>query len=146
MPSPPPELNGFTLWAADEPFENHSGPFFMKLQKNGKHLSAFLASDQHMNGGGFLHGGLLMTFADYALFVIAHDELNINNDERGYAVTVSCQTDFLAASSQRGAVFADGEVTRNTKSLIFVRGRIFTKDEEDTILATFSGILKKIKT
>ena len=90
-----------------------------------------------MNGGSFLHGGMLMAFADYALFVIAHNELEDMN-----AVTVSCQTEFLKGSAPTTPVFADGEVTRNTRSLVFVRGRVFHEDET---LATFSGILKKIK-
>ena len=42
----------------------------------------------------FLHGGMLMAFADYALFVIAHNELEDMN-----AVTVSCQTEFLKGAA-----------------------------------------------
>ena len=91
-----------------------------------------------MNGGGFMHGGMLMSFADYALFVIAHDELR---DQ--HSVTLSCQTDFLAGSAPIGeVVYADGEVTKSTRSLIFVRGQTYVGD---TVLTTFTGILKKTK-
>ena len=134
----PKILDGYTKWGFEEPFEDHAGPFYMKINPDtGRHLSAFIPEKRHMNGGSFLHGGMLMAFADYALFVIAHNELEDMN-----AVTVSCQTEFLKGAAPTTPVFADGEVTRNTRSLVFVRGRVFHENET---LATFSGILKKIK-
>ena len=133
-----PQLEGWTKWGTTEPFEDHVGPFFMKLDhEGGQHLSAFVCEKRHLNGGNFLHGGMLMSFADYALFVIAHDAL-----EGEHSVTVSCQTDFLKGASPLGeCVYAKGEVMRNTRSMIFVRGEIFVGDDT---LATFNGILKKI--
>lgn len=131
--------NGWTVWEGTDPFEDMAGPFYMKLDtQSGKHLSAFECGPQHMNGGGFMHGGMLMLFADYALFVIAHDALRDN-----HSVTLTCQTDFLAGSAPIGeVVYAEGEVTRNTRSLVFVRGRTYTGD---TTLTTFTGIIKKTK-
>jgi acyl-coenzyme A thioesterase PaaI-like protein len=131
--------NGWTVWGGEDPFENMAGPFFMKLDKTGgNHLSAFECGPQHMNGGGFMHGGMLMLFADYALFVIAHDEL-----QDTHSVTLTCQTDFLAAAAPIGeVVYAEGEVTRNTRSLVFVRGQVCTGEQ---VLTTFTGIVKKTK-
>ena len=139
MITPPKQLEGWDSWQGNDPFENSAGPFFMKLdQENGKHLSAFLCEERHMNGGGFMHGGMLMCFADYALFVIAHDELRDM-----HSVTLSCQNDFLAGSAPIGEiVYASGEVTRATRNLIFVRGQTYVGD---TILTTFTGIIKKTK-
>ena len=139
MKTPPKQLEGWESWGGEDPFEDQTGPFFMKLDpETGKHLSAFLCEEQHMNGGGFMHGGMLMAFADFALFVIAHDELRDS-----HSVTLSCQTDFLAGSTPIGeVVYADGEVTRATRSLIFVRGQTYVGD---TILSTFTAILKKTK-
>lgn len=139
MIKPPKQLEGWENWGGEDPFEDSTGPFFMKLDpENGKHLSAFLCEERHMNGGGFMHGGMLMAFADFALFVIAHDELRDS-----HSVTLSCQTDFLAGSEPIGdVVYADGEVTRATRSLVFVRGQTYVGD---TILSTFTGILKKTK-
>ncbi len=140
MATPPKQLAGWETWGdGNDPYEDYSGPFFMKLDhEGGKHLSAFLCQERHMNGAGFMHGGMQMVFADYALFTIAHTELL---DQ--YAVTLSCQTDFLSGAAPIGEiVYADGEVTRNTRSLVFVRGQIYT---DDTVLSTFTGILKKTK-
>lgn len=134
----PAYFKDWQSWGMDEPFEDLTGPYFFRRDpESGQYISGFIAGKQHMNGGGFLHGGLLMTFADYSLFTIAHDELN-----EEHAVTVSCQTEFLkGAAPDNEPVFAKGEVTRNTRSLIFVRGEIYYND---TTLATFNGIMKKI--
>ncbi len=142
MANIPERLAGWQAWGGDEPFEDHAGPFYMlpDASGGGQHLCAFIAESRHMNGGGYLHGGMLMTFADYALFIIAYDELRDH-----HSVTVSCQVDFLRGSAPLGElVFADGEVTRNTKTLIFVRGRIYHESAPDDSVATFTGILKKI--
>lgn len=134
----PDNLDGFTSYDGEEPFEDHAGPFFMKLDPDsGKHLSAFVAERRHLNGGGGLHGGMLMAFADYALFVIAGDAIKGQN-----CVTVSCHTDFVRGVEATGPVFAAGEVTRSTRSLVFVRGEILLKGTG--VLATFTGILKRV--
>ena len=137
----PQQLSGFTTWGDGEPFEDKSGPFFMRLNDPSHgHLSAMVTDASHMNGGGFLHGGLLMTFADYALFVIAYDQL-----DGTHAVTVSCQTEFLASTGEIGEILhATGTVTRNTRSFIFIRGQINMASDPDKILTTFSGIIKRV--
>ncbi|MBE8220693.1 MAG: PaaI family thioesterase [Alphaproteobacteria bacterium] len=138
----PTRLTGFETWGGEEPFENHAGPFFMRPNhQTGKHLSAFICESRHLNGGGYLHGGILMSFADYALFVIARDAMGGQ-----HAVTVSCQMDFLRGAAPLGEiVYADGEVTRDTRTLMFVRGRVYImEDKSEAVLATFSGVLKKL--
>ena len=68
------EFAGWTHWAHD-PFESRSGPFYYRTEENDEIVCAFRAEDRHMNGAGFMHGGCLMTFADFALFGIATREL-----------------------------------------------------------------------
>jgi uncharacterized protein (TIGR00369 family) len=134
----PATLDSFEKWQGEEPFEDHAGPFYMRIDSiNGVHLSAFMPETRHMNGGNALHGGMLMAFADYALFVIARDATNGQP-----CVTVSCHTDFVRGARPSEPVFAAGEVTRDSRSLIFVRGEIFTKTSG--VLASFNGILKRI--
>jgi acyl-coenzyme A thioesterase PaaI-like protein len=91
-----------------------------------------------LNGGGTIHGGALMSFADFSLFAIAHNAL------RGaHAVTLTCNSEFLSAGGLDDIVYADGEVLRETRSLVFVRGLV-TQDSRP--LLAFSGTLKKINT
>lgn len=128
---------GYQTWGDADPFEDLIGPFFLKDNGDGTYRAAFVAEDErHCNAGGMLHGGLLMSFADYALFTIAKEELN------GFGVTVAFNSEFVSAGEAGELVEATGEITRATRSLIFVRGKIFSGDR--TIMA-FSGIIKRVK-
>ncbi|WP_108791016.1 hotdog domain-containing protein [Erythrobacter sp. Alg231-14] len=130
------EFAGWYYWNHD-PFETQSGPFFMRREEDGSYLSAFRAKDHHMNGAGFMHGGCLMTFADFALFAIATDELN-----GAAAVTMNLSTDFLGAAKPGALMEARGEVTRGGGKTIFVRGLI-TADGEPA--SSFTGIIRSFK-
>ena len=90
-----------------------------------------------MNGGGFMHGGCLMTFADYALFCIADEELQGTG-----SVTASMNCEFIDAARVGDLVEATGEVVRAGRSLVFIRGTITTADRP---LLTFSAIVKKVR-
>lgn len=130
------EFAGWYHWNHD-PFETRSGPFFMLRQGDGSYLSAFRAEARHMNGAGFMHGGCLLTFADFALFGIATDELDGDN-----AVTMNLAGDFLGAIREGALVEARGEVTRGGGKTIFVRGLI-TGDGEPAL--SFTGIIRRLK-
>ena len=89
-----------------------------------------------MNGGGFMHGGCLMTFADFALFAIATDALNGD-----HAVTLNLAGDFLGSVADGALVEARGEVTRGGGKTIFVRG-IITGDGKPAL--SFTGIIRRL--
>ncbi len=128
------EFAGWYHWNHD-PFETRSGPFFMRREEDGSYVSAFRAEDRHMNGGGFMHGGCLMTFADFALFAIATDEL-----EGHHSVTMNLASDFLGSARPGALMEARGEVTRGGGKTIFVRGLI-TGDGAPVL--SFTGIIRK---
>lgn len=127
---------GFRTWGSTDPFEDHIGPFYFRREEDGTYRSAFISERKHMNGGGMLHGGLLMSFADFALFVTARDHLE------GMGVTVGFNSEFVSGGPENSLIEATGEVTKAAKSLLFVRGKIFSGD---TTIMTYSGILKKIR-
>ena len=83
-----------------------------------------------------MHGGCLMTFADFALFGIATDELGGDN-----AVTMNLSGDFLGAIGPGALVEARGEVTRGGGKTIFVRGLV-TGDGEPAL--SFTGIIRRL--
>lgn len=131
---------GFRGWDGTDPFEDYAGPYFYRKTETGAVICAFEALPHHCNGGGFLHGGALMTFADYSLFCFGTDILS------GPAVTVSFNAEFTAASSGNGIVYARGEVVQNTGSMVFLRGQVFTGEANETrTLLNFSGIVKRLK-
>jgi acyl-coenzyme A thioesterase PaaI-like protein len=84
-----------------------------------------------------MHGGCLMTFADFALFMVSLDAL-----EGARGVTVTLDNTFVDAAWPGELVEATGEVTRAGGSLIFARGTVFTGQRT---LLTFSGVIKRLR-
>ena len=130
------DLKKYKSWYETEPFEDHAGPFYYQENNKGN-ISAFECKKHHLNGMGSLHGGMIMSFIDYTLFVIS-----LNQVKEDSFVTVSCSTEFLRASVNDNIIYGKGEITNKTGSMIFIKGEIFN---EKVTISTFSGILKRVR-
>jgi uncharacterized protein (TIGR00369 family) len=125
-------------WLVDQldPYEENVGPFYKRRDEHGNRQSAFRVERRHLNNSGFVHGGCLMSFADFSPFWIAHEHTRLKP-----AVTASFNSEFISSAEENDLLQSEGEVVRAGSSLIFVRGLI-------TNLAmpvlTFSAIIKKI--
>ncbi len=108
---------GWKTWPQDT-FESGVGPFYTRRDEGGGIVCRFVAEARHMNGGGFMHGGCFLTFADFACFAIAEEHT------QGPSVTVNLSGDFLSAAKIGDVMEATGEVTRAGGRLIYVRGMI----------------------
>ena len=128
------EWVGWRHWSGD-PFETQSGPYYFR-EVGGRIVCAFRAERKHMNGGGFMHGGCQLTFADFALFALADGHL-----KDGHAVTVSLNGEFVGTAHEGDLIEATGEVIKAGKSMIFVRGVIATGGSP---MMSFSGVIKKV--
>ena len=128
------EFKDWLYWP-QEAFEfGAAGPFYYK-KFGDDYVSRFRSEKKHLNGGGTVHGGCLMTFADFALFAIATDEL-----EGSPSVTMNLSSDFLGTAMPGALMEARGEVTRGGGKTIFVRGLI-TADGKPAM--SFTGIIRK---
>ena len=78
-----------------DPFEDLAGPFYWRKEESGEVVCAFRAERRHMNGSGNMHGGCLLTFVDYAIFMIARDVLI----DAG-SVTASMNAEFVDGSQE----------------------------------------------
>jgi uncharacterized protein (TIGR00369 family) len=130
------EWAGWRYWGDSDPFEAQSGPFYFREEEGGAIRCAFKAEKKHMNGGGFMHGGCMMTFADFALFAISWPYL-----KEDHAVTVSLNGEFVGPAHIGDLIECTGEVIKAGRSMIFVRGLISTGGEA---MLTFSGVIKKV--
>ncbi|MCI4645986.1 MAG: PaaI family thioesterase [Hyphomonadaceae bacterium] len=130
------EFAGWSYWE-DEPYEAETvGPFFFRLEGETP-VAAFRAERRHMNGAGVVHGGCLLSFADFSLFAIANHAM-----DGGYGLTVALTSEFLSGPKEGALVEARGEVLRAGGSLIFVRG-IVTGDGVPCL--NFSGTIKRLR-
>jgi len=127
---------GWTTWSqGSDPYETSIGPFYFRVE-DGRARCMFQPRREHLNGGGSIHGGALMSFADFSLFAIAHNAL-----KGEHAVTLTFNSEFIGAGGLDGMVEAQGEVIRDARAVIFVRGLV---TQASRPLLSFSGTLKKI--
>lgn len=82
---------------------------------------------EHNNGSGVVHGGVLMAFADHALSLLAWEAA-----ERAPCTTIQLNTHFLAGVTPGAFIELRGEVTRKTRGLVFLRGVIGARDDDET--------------
>jgi uncharacterized protein (TIGR00369 family) len=126
---------GWNVWIGDA-FEDHTGPFYFRDEADGAVRCAFRAEKKHLNGSGNMHGGCMMTFADYSLFMIGRKHMD------GSAVTISLNGEFVGPAAEGDLIEATGEVVRAGGSLLFVRGIISTGGKA---MLAFSGVVKKVR-
>ena len=129
------EFKGWRTWRRDN-FETHNGPFWHRIDEDGRVACAFRVEQKHLNGMGNVHGGAFMAFADYCLFAMASTVL------QGPGVTVSFGCEFLDAAREGELVEGSGEIMRAGGSMIFLRGLLKTAARP---LFTFSGTIKRVK-
>ena len=129
------EWAGWQCYPGGDPFEDLAGPFYYRVDADGQKVCAFRAEHKHMNGGLFMHGGCVMTFADFSLFVIARDAID---GSRTVTATFNCE---LVGTARIGElVECRGEVVKAGRSMVFVRGIISAPGGP---VAAFSSVLKK---
>ena len=130
------EWAGWYTWVPVDDFEDHTGPFYCRPEQGG-YLCGFIPEAKNRNGGGNIHGGALMTFADYALFMGA-----LGADPALHGVTLTMNCEFIGAAEPGRLLTARTEIVREGHSIVFARGTI---DDEGRPVLTFSATIKKLK-
>jgi uncharacterized protein (TIGR00369 family) len=125
-------------WTAfDDPgFVALTGPVHHRTV-DGRKEFAFKAEQKHVNLVGLVHGGMLVTFADRSLSIVAMDALGSKS-----CVTVEMNVHFVGAAKIGDLVETVPEIVRKTSSLVFVRSILTC---EDRPLVMVSGIWKLLK-
>jgi uncharacterized protein (TIGR00369 family) len=128
--------NGFEPAVGKDPAEDYIGPFYMNVTGR-EPVAGLLVEDHHCNSMGTVHGGVLMVFADFAFC-----EIGLFGSEDDHIMTVSMTTEFIRGA--RGGVWLESraELTRRTRSLVFLQGQIC---HEDQVLLNYSGVGKRIQ-
>ncbi len=131
------EFAGWSTWGnGSDPFETLTGPFYMKPLAEGGYICAFMPEERHCNGMGNIHGGCLMTFADFALFAHCHDYMNEQP-----CVTMQFESQFVGGAKAGVLIESQGEIVRATRTMLFIRGVL---SQSDKPVLAYSAILKRI--
>ena len=92
------------------------GPFLARREGDGWRYG-FVAEQRHLNKGGVVHGGMLVSFADDALGATVWEAVG-----RQPVTTVQLSTQFIAPVRLGEFVEMRAEVLRRTRTVVFVRG------------------------
>lgn len=142
--APDSENPGWTNWTMRDQgsFNASLGKLLVRKNshfENDEHaLVRMTPAAPHANFAGVMHGGAMLGFIDVALFGALHI---LHDHSAAFAVTVDLQTQFTGAVQINDAIEAKIYITKETRSLYFMRG---TVEQNDQSVAAFTALVKKI--
>ena len=110
------------------------GPVWEKVE-GGVFRYALHTGLQHSNRPGFVHGGVIAALAEFALAMECH-----NAADGAPFATVQCDIHYLDGAELGSFLEVDCEVTRQTRSITFVDGKIRVGP---LLVATARGVCKQ---
>ncbi|MDR7103398.1 PaaI family thioesterase [Croceicoccus sp. BE223] len=136
-----PDHPGWQRWSVGPPesFNQYVlGPMLVRAEDERFARVRLTPRPHHTNVNDVLHGGLLLSFIDTAMFSAA-SVLSGRSQARG--VTVDVQVQFLSPGRMQADLDAQIEITRETGRLLFMRGLL---EQGDDKVASFTGLLRKL--
>jgi len=124
---------GYRHWVGDKA-EDAIGPFFFYMDGDSPR-TAFRVEARHCNAHDSVHGGILMTFADYTLCLGA----NAGTSESVATVSLNCE--FTAPAFTGAIVKGECEVIRRGGSIVFTRCDLKVDDQ---VVLVASAVIKRI--
>jgi len=126
---------GFKPAASSETFESFVGPLYEKWDDAG-YTCGFHAARHHENRRSVVHGGMLFTLADHTLGNMVWERAAGTP-----CATITLNVDYLSGARSGDWIECTGAITRETRSLIFIKGQLTI--EGQTVM-TASGVWKKL--
>ena len=126
---------GYTPIVSTSAFGWENGPIFEKSSSNG-FKRGFRVAERHTNAGGFVHGGMIMTFAD---IVLARGVSAVADPP---FVTLRCVTDFVGPAFEGEWVWGTAVAEAPSQDIVAVSGTINT---DKRVLASIQGLFKLIR-
>jgi uncharacterized protein (TIGR00369 family) len=125
---------GYQVYDPADPFEDHVGPMYYKRDGQGAHC-LLPTRPEHLNSGSMVHGGLLMSFIDYALATAA------GALDNKFALTVGLNCSFLNAGRLGPPLEARTRLLRSGRTLSFARGEVL---QEGNVLLSASAVFRPV--
>ena len=138
--TPDPENPGWYSWG-DFPrssFAAATGRLLFKPDGPGRGVVRMFPTIDHMNMGGSIHGGAIMSFIDMSMFAGGL----CAGMERAHYVMLDLTTHFLARGQADTALDAHVELVKQTRGHAFLQGVVKQNGEN---CYSFSGTLKRMR-
>jgi len=138
------DLARYSVFVPSDPFEDHTGPFYFRLEGDARAAGSvhcvLPTLPRQANYAGGIHGGAILTFADYALCLVAGRAAD-GGTNSSFAMTVSIAVEFLSAGRIGPPLEARGEPLQVTGRLAFARGSI---TQGGKTVALWSGVCRHV--
>ena len=108
--------NGYKPIVHSAPYGAVIGPIYERTDEEDS-VRAFRVKKQHTNSLGYLHGGMLMSFAD---IVLAQAVIGAG---RGLTATVRMVTEFMAPGRLGDWVEGRASISKSSGTLLFTEGQ-----------------------
>lgn len=112
-----------------------AGPLWTKREGDAW-AYGLLASEQHLNPAGIVHGGALTTLVDHALSTVAWQAC-----ERTPCVTLQLDMHFMHSVTVGQFALARAHVVRSMRSLLFMRAEVAVNGH---LVASAQAIVKRL--
>ena len=135
-----PDHPGWYSWG-DFPrgsFAGATGRLLFKTDGPGRAITRMFPTEAHMNMGGSLHGGSVMSFIDMSMFAGGL----CAGMAPGHFVTLDLTTHFVARGQPGTPLDAFVELVKQTRGHAFLQGVLKQNGEP---CYTFSGTLKRVR-
>ena len=136
---PHPHHPGWHYWpdVPAESFAGQTGLILFRAEGEQARVRMF-PTNKHLNMGGSIHGGAVMSFIDMALFAGGR----CAGMAEGHYVTLDCHTRFVARGRIGVPLDAHVHLLKQTRGgLVFFEGHC---EQEGEICYAFTGTLKRI--
>jgi uncharacterized protein (TIGR00369 family) len=118
------------------PFGELIGPTWRRME-NGVERYGFVVETKHLNRAGGVHGGMVSAILDMSLA----RTIATQTGQHGIA-TIHLGIDFIDVARVGDFVEVKAEITRATKSVVFIRGGLVVGDR---VIATADGLWKIVR-
>lgn len=137
---PDPDNPGWYRWDIPQNGRFHEivGSLIVRPEGDRRGRCRMWVEDRHLNLGGAMHGGAILTFIDMALYAGGY----VAGADTARAVTLDCAVQFIAAGRAGSSLDAEVELIRETGRLIFFRGLVVQGEET---IASFGATLRKAR-
>ena len=136
---PDPDHPGWYSWGdfPQSSFAAATGRLLFKPDGPGRGVCRMFPTEAHINPGGSIHGGAVMSFIDMSIFAGGF----CAGMERGHYVTLDLTTHFVARGRPGTPLDAHVELVKQTRGHAFLQG-VVRQDGEACY--SFSGTLKRV--
>jgi acyl-coenzyme A thioesterase PaaI-like protein len=138
MADRPPGLPDEAQEVSSVGFNHYVGPYYRLPDADGGETRrfAFVVAEKHMNVGGTIHGGMLMSFVDMAM---GQSSRLATGATGGSTVSLNC--DFVGPGRLGDVIEARVKISRRARTMIFLSAEISAGDR---LLLVATGLWKII--